>query len=77
MSLLAVKQHLQQIKIASLGRIAEYFQSDVDLMRQMLGHWVRKGCVKRFTKTPGCGKKCEQCSVVEYEIYEWNYSGSH
>jgi putative ferrous iron transport protein C len=71
MSLLAVKQHLQQVKMASLGRIAEYFQSDAELMRQMLGHWIRKGCVKQFTKTPGCGKQCGQCSVAEYEIYEW------
>lgn len=71
MSLLAVKQHLQQVKIASLGRIAEHFQSDAELMRHMLGHWVRKGCVRQFTKTPGCGKHCAQCGTKEYEIYEW------
>ena len=71
MSLLDVKQHLIQVKITSLGSIAQHFHCDAELMRNMLGHWVRKGCVRQFSKTPGCGERCGKCNVLEYEIYEW------
>ncbi len=77
MSLLALKQHLQEVKMASLGKIAEHFKCDADLMRDMLKHWVRKGCVRQFSKTPGCGKQCGQCKISEYEIYEWCETRSH
>lgn len=71
MSLLDLKQHLTQVKMASLGSIAEHFHCDAELMRNMLSHWVRKGCLRHFTKTAGCAKHCAKCAVADYEIYEW------
>jgi hypothetical protein len=59
------------VRISNLGGIAQHFHCEVELMRQMLRHWVRKGCVRQFAKTPGCQDKCGHCSVAEYEIYEW------
>src|SRR6266513_1771445 len=50
MTLLAMKQHLQQVKIATLGNIAQTMHTEPDLARDMLKHWVRKGCIRQFTK---------------------------
>ena len=72
MSLLELKQHLMQTKVTTLGGIAQHFHCDPELMRSMLSHWVRKGCLRQFSKTPACGKRCADCSVLDYEIYEWN-----
>lgn len=71
MSLLEIKQYLLQVKISSLGSLAQHFHCDALLMRQMLQHWVRKGCVRQFDKTLTCGQKCMRCNQQEYEIYEW------
>jgi hypothetical protein len=72
MSLLELKQHLMQSKITTLGNLAQYFHcDDPELLRSMLRHWVRKGCLRQFTKTPACGTRCAQCSDLDYEIYEW------
>lgn len=71
MSLLELKQHLMQARVCSLGTIAQHFRCDPELMRNMLSHWVRKGCVRQFSKTPSCGKRCGSCGVENYEIYEW------
>ena len=75
MSLLEMKEHLMQVRVATLGSIAQHFHSDPELIRNMMGHWVRKGCVRQFSKTPSCGEQCVQCSGVEHEIYEWIYEG--
>ncbi len=71
MSLLELKAHLMQTRVATLGGLAQHFCCDPEVLRCMLGHWVRKGCLKQFTKMPGCGKKCVACKVIDYEIYEW------
>lgn len=71
MSLLEIKQYLMQVKIASLATIRSHFNCDSELLRQMLSHWIRKGCVRQCLKTPSCGTKCQQCSPMVTEIYEW------
>lgn len=73
MGLLELKQHLIQAKIASLGSMAAHFRCDPIFLRSMLAHWVRKGCLRQFSKTPACGKRCVNCDVSEYEIYEWSF----
>jgi putative ferrous iron transport protein C len=73
MSLLEIKKYLMQVKIASLESIAAYFKCDADCLRQMLQHWVRKGCVRQCKKTSNCGVKCNQCKPYAIEIYEWVY----
>lgn len=71
MSLIELKNYLQQVKIASLGSIAAYFKCDVYLLRQMLGHWIKKGCIRKVVKTPNCGSKCVQCGQEKFEFYQW------
>jgi putative ferrous iron transport protein C len=72
MSLLAIKDHLIQVKSASLANLAAYFhQADLDVLRDMLAHWMRKGKVRCFAKTALCGQKCTQCPVEQTEIYQW------
>jgi len=71
MSLLAIKQYLMKVKIASLATLSLYFNADPDTLRHMLKHWVRKGCVRQCMKTPACGTSCGKCSLLVTEIYEW------
>lgn len=71
MSLLEIKQYLMKVKMTSLSSLCVYFNADADLTRQMLGHWVRKGCVRQCQKTPACGSSCGKCSPLVTEIYEW------
>lgn len=71
MGLLELKKYLMQVKISSLSSLCTYFNCDSESARGMLGHWIRKGCVRMCTKTPACGTKCVQCSPLKTEIYEW------
>lgn len=74
MSLLEIKKYLMQVKIANLASLCTYFNCDSELLRNMLGHWVRKGCVRQFSKTAACGGKCMKCLPAVTEIYEWVYN---
>jgi hypothetical protein len=71
MNLLELKSYLQKVKIASLSSLSIYFNCDSELLRNMLGHWVRKGCLRQFNKTAACGGKCNKCLPAMTEIYEW------
>lgn len=71
MSLLDIKKHLMEIKISSLANLSSYFKVDADLLRQMLGHWVKKGKVRCFSRQMMCEGKCTQCGSCATEIYEW------
>lgn len=71
MNLLEIKRYLMQVKMASLDTISAYFKCDADYLRQMLQHWVQKGCVRQCKKTSQCGVTCSQCQPQRIEIYEW------
>jgi putative ferrous iron transport protein C len=71
MNLLEIKNYLMRVRIASLSSLCTYFNCESELLRNMLGHWVRKGCVRKCAKTANCGTKCVQCSPLVTEIYEW------
>lgn len=71
MNLLEIKKYLMQVKIASLTSLCAYFNCESELLRNMLGHWVRKGCVRKCVQTPACAKTCGQCNISVTEIYEW------
>jgi len=70
-SLIAIKQHLMQVKMSSLNALCVIFQTDADKMRCMLEHWMRKGKVKCCMKTAACGSQCFKCDSATTEIYEW------
>ena len=71
MSLLALREYLCKYRVASLATLCRNFGCEADLLRQMMRHWIQKGCVRCFTKTPACGSRCAQCPVGEVELYEW------
>lgn len=74
MSLLAIKGHMMQVKMASLSSLCTLFNVDAECMRCMLEHWVRKGKIKQCLKKPACGTKCFGCPAAvngASEMYEW------
>ncbi len=66
-----IKQYLQQQSGQTLLELSRQFKIEINVLREMLSVLVRKGQVRQCTKTPRCGTKCQQCSVVSTEIYEW------
>lgn len=70
MNLLEIKQYLTKVKIASLSNLCAYFGCESDLLRNMMMHWVRKGCIRQLEKSSNCGS-CTQCDPTRLEIYEW------
>ena len=71
MSLLDIKQHMKQVKIATLASLCHFFNKDQELVRIMMKHWVKKGCIRQCMKTPACASRCFKCEVKDIEIYEW------
>lgn len=71
MNLLDIKQHMMEVKMASLSSLSVRFHGDTELLRAMLAHWVRKGKLRQCMKTPRCGVSCGMCSAHTTEIYEW------
>lgn len=73
MSLLDIKQHMLQVKMATLGNLCQVFRVEPDHLRFLLSHWMRKGKIRLCTKTPACGSRCFKCPATVTEIYEWVY----
>lgn len=73
MNLLDIKNYLKQVKMASITKLSAHFNCDSDVLRNMIGHWMRKGCIRRYLPSSGCGKTCMKCVTppVGLEIYEW------
>lgn len=71
MNLLEIKQHLSQVKIATLSSLCVYFNCEAECLRAMLSHWIKKGKVRTLKKTARCGVKCMECNPSLTEIYEW------
>ena len=71
MSLLDIKNHMMQVKVATLGSLCNLFNADPEMVRCMLKHWVTKGKIRQCVKKPACGSKCFKCPSTTTEIYEW------
>lgn len=71
MSLLAIKAHLMEVRMASLGSLCHHFRAEPETMRCLLKHWVCKGKVRACKRTPACGSRCAKCPVSDTEMYEW------
>jgi hypothetical protein len=75
MSLIELKHHLRQVKMATLLGLCAIFKVEPAFMQPMLDFWIKKGCLRRLQ--PG-GKTCStpcascmQCGVAKNEYYEW------
>ncbi|MFZ2314947.1 MAG: FeoC-like transcriptional regulator [Gammaproteobacteria bacterium] len=71
MSLIAIKQYMMQVKVATLGSLCGAFASDPETMRCLLRHWMQKGKIRPCLKKPNCGSKCFKCPMASNEMYEW------
>jgi len=70
--LLAVKNYIKAHQLVSLQHLALHFKRDPDTMRQMLGHWLRKGVICKTLKSANCGVKCSACQSSVTEMYFWS-----
>ena len=71
MSLLDIKNHMMQVKMASLNNLCSVFKTEPDTLRCMLAHWIRKGKMRQCMKKPACGSQCFKCPTSMVEMYEW------
>lgn len=71
MSLLEIKNHMMQVKMASLGSLCAIFNTEPETIRCMLGHWMQKGKIRQCMREPACGSKCFKCPTTTTELYEW------
>lgn len=71
MSLISIKQHMMQVKMATLNSLCSLFNADAEQMRCMLSHWIRKGQIRQCLKKPACGSSCFKCPAAVNETYEW------
>lgn len=71
MTLMEIKSHMMQVRVATLNSLCILFKSDADTLRCLLSHWVRKGRIRQCVKKPACGTQCFKCPASATEIYEW------
>lgn len=71
MSLIDIKNHLMQVKVATLTSLCLLFKVRPETMRAMMSHWINKGKVRHCMKTPACGSQCFKCPQASTEVYEW------
>ena len=69
--LLSIKAFLKKRNIANLQELSLHFCKQPQIMRSMLGHWIRKGKICRLGNPAGCGTKCQICPSQFAEIYQW------
>ena len=71
MILAEIKKYLMLCQRATLSDIALHVEADVDAVRGMLEHWMRKGKVRKTMAAAACGSGCCQCDIATTEIYQW------
>lgn len=72
MILSEIKKYLMQHKRATLGDLACHFDTELEAMKAMLKHWIRKGKVLKLDQQAVCRKLCGKCcDGAAMEIYEW------
>ncbi|ARJ65743.1 hypothetical protein WV31_08785 [Magnetospirillum sp. ME-1] len=69
MTLVEAKAYLVERHRAGLSEIATHFDTSPDTVRQVLGHWIAKGRVRRVD-SGSCASGCH-CHIRQDEIYEW------
>ncbi len=71
MILTQLKSHLRLNQTASLFDMALRFNTEPNVIRDMLQLWINKGKVRKCMKTPQCGSKCSKCDPLLTEVYQW------
>ena len=74
MSLLELKEYLQNRYIVSINDLSVHFKTTPETLEPMLEHWIRKGKLLRKESSGGsCGGKHSTCSCggSEQVWYQW------
>lgn len=69
MILLEVREYIKLRQSVNLQELSLHFQCNPDAMRDILGHWLRKGIVFQASQPVGCGVRCIQCKPGTAEVY--------
>lgn len=71
MILRRMKDQLSQHKLLSLLAISQHAGVTPEVARDMLTVLINKGLVAKCMKTPACGSRCQACSTLVVELYQW------
>lgn len=73
MSLLELKEYLQNRDIVSINDLSIHFKASSETLEPMLEHWVRKGKLRKETAESSCGVKHSSCSCGRSRDvwYQW------
>lgn len=66
-----LKQLLHQQRVMSMFDLMTALNVKPEMLRDMLNLLERKGQIRRCLKTSNCGTKCNKCSTIITEMYEW------
>lgn len=70
MRLMELRDYLQQRTQVPVMDIAHHFDTEPEVVRGMLEHWVRKGKVQRIQGV-ACQKGCCKADPSHLEFYQW------
>jgi len=66
-----LREYLRSSGQAAVIDIAYHFDTEPDVVRGMLEHWIRKGKVRKLPEGTACGGNCHGCAPETVEVYEW------
>ena len=66
-----LRSYLKQQHRVALADLVTHFKMDADALRGMLGKWIKKGHVRKFSRENSCGTSCCKCDSTLTELYEW------
>lgn len=64
-----LRTYLRQRGQASLVDLVARFDTDPEVVRDVLGYWQRKGRIQETAA--GCGKSCGNCNNGPVVFYQW------
>lgn len=66
-----LRLHLRLNRACNMYDLTVRFNTEAEIIRDMLQIWINKGCLRCSQKTDNCGSKCSKCHPLMTEIYEW------
>lgn len=71
MILAELRNYIERHGQATLGDLANHFDSEPSAIQGMLQRWIDKGQIEEQRLTASCGDSCRQCNVSESLLYVW------
>jgi hypothetical protein len=71
-----LRGYLRERREASLLDLACHFETDAEVVKDVLAYWQRKGKIVHVAAGAACGKACaRQCAGTEF--YRWQETEQH